>query len=226
MYENPAVFEQLVSTLHEKEWVVYAKKPFATPENLIKYLGAYTHRVAISNRRIVQVENGMVTFCYKDRRDNDRKKCMTVRIVEFIRRFMMHLAPDGFMRMRHCGFLSNKNRAELVPVCKRLLHTGQDGQPDTQALNETVEMLTPAKTRVSVRTAKRDGCRSWSVSSLCCRFYAQPDLIQGLLPGCRIVSCNVHGGQDPPVVPAFSHCARLLPCAPGYRYARLNQISR
>ena len=148
MYENPAILEQLVRSLHDKDWVVYAKPPFATPDNLIKYLGAYTHRVAISNNRIVNVENGMVTFRYKDRRDNDRTKCMTLRIVEFIRRFMTHVVPDGFMRMRHYGFLSNKNRAELVPLCKRLLYDGQNGHREANISDKTLEALTGEDRRV------------------------------------------------------------------------------
>ena len=112
--------------LHDKDWVVYAKRPFATPEKLIKYLGSYTHRVAISNQRIEKIENGAVTFRYKDRRDHNRIKGMTLSVVEFMRRFMTHLVPKGFMRMRHIGIFSNKNREKLVALCKRLLESGRD----------------------------------------------------------------------------------------------------
>ena len=141
MYENPAVFEQLVRNLHDTDWVVYAKRPFATPDKLIKYLGAYTHRVAIANSRIEEIENGMVTFRYKDRRDHNRIKHMRLAIVEFIRRFMTHIVPDGFMRMRHIGIFSNKNRAKLVALCKRLLR--ECGRDETQQKHwkDTIDTL-------------------------------------------------------------------------------------
>jgi hypothetical protein len=142
MYENPAIFEQLVRDLHDKDWVVYAKRPFATPENLIKYLGSYTHRVAISNRRIVKIENGAVTFRYKDRRDHNRIKNMTLGIVEFIRRFMTHVVPKGFMRMRHIGIFSNRNRAELVALCKRLLDGPGVKESSQKRCQDIIESLT------------------------------------------------------------------------------------
>ncbi len=121
MYDNPNVFSQLLSQLYTREWVVYAKPPFGCPEQVVKYLGAYTHRVAISNRRIVALEPDFVTFSYKDRRDDNREKLMRLPIVEVIRRFMMHLAPARFVRIRHYGLLGNRMRRTLLPLCLQLL---------------------------------------------------------------------------------------------------------
>jgi hypothetical protein len=121
MYENPAVLDQLFQDLHSIDWVVYTKKPFASPESLIKYLGGYTHRVAISNHRPISIKEGRVTFCYKDRKDDNRRKVMTLSVVEFIRRFLMHALPDRFMRIRHYGFLGNRSRTELLPRILEIL---------------------------------------------------------------------------------------------------------
>jgi hypothetical protein len=121
MYDNPNVFSQLLSQLYTQEWVVYAKPPFGSPEQVVKYLGAYTHRVAISNRRIVALEPDFVTFSYKDRRDDNREKLMRLPIVEFIRRFMLHLVPARFVRIRHYGLLGNRMRRTLLPLCLQLL---------------------------------------------------------------------------------------------------------
>lgn len=90
----------------QKNWIVYAKKPFGSPQTVLDYLGRYTHRVALSNDRLVQIDNGQVTLSYRDRKDGDRKKTMTLEAHEFIRRFLIHVLPDGFMRIRHFGFLA------------------------------------------------------------------------------------------------------------------------
>ena len=90
----------LKDTLYRKEWVVYIKEPFASPQAVVKYLGQYTHRIAISNHRIISFENGMVTFSWKDYADNYKRKTMTLGGVEFIRRFLLHVVPKGFMRIR------------------------------------------------------------------------------------------------------------------------------
>ena len=107
--------------LRKKNWVVYAKKPFGSPQTVLDYLGRYTHRVALSNDRILQVQNGEVTLSYRDRRDGDRKKTMTLETQEFIRRFLLHVLPDGFMRIRHFGFLANRSKKHLLPQCRKLL---------------------------------------------------------------------------------------------------------
>jgi hypothetical protein len=105
----------------QKSWVVYAKKPFGSPQTVLDYLGRYTHRVALSNDRILALENGQVTFTYRDRKDNDRLQSMTLDAHEFIRRFLLHVLPDGFMRIRHFGFLANRAKKHALPQCRKLL---------------------------------------------------------------------------------------------------------
>jgi hypothetical protein len=106
----------------EKNWIIYAKKPFGSPQTVLDYLGRYTHRVALSNDRILQVENGKVILSYRDRKDGDRKKIMTLDAQEFIRRFLLHVLPDGFMRIRHFGFLANRSKKQALAHCRRLLN--------------------------------------------------------------------------------------------------------
>jgi len=110
-----------IEASRQKSWVVYAKKPFGSPEKVLDYLGRYTHRVALSNDRILQVENGEVTLSYRDRKDGDRKKIMTLEAQEFIRRFLLHVIPDGFMRIRHFGFLANRSKKQALAQCSKLL---------------------------------------------------------------------------------------------------------
>jgi hypothetical protein len=105
----------------KKNWVVYAKKPFGSPKTVLDYLGRYTHRVALSNDRILNVQNGQVTFSYRDRKDRDRKKTMTFDAQEFIRRFLLHILPGGFMRIRHFGFLANRSKRQALVQCRKLL---------------------------------------------------------------------------------------------------------
>ena len=107
--------------LWKKSWVVYAKKPFGSPRTVLDYLGRYTHRVALSNDRIVKVENGQVTLSYRDRKDGDRKKTIPLEAHEFIRRFLLHVLPEGFMRIRHFGFLANRSKKQALTQCRKLL---------------------------------------------------------------------------------------------------------
>src|SRR5437660_5288707 len=110
-----------IKASRQKSWVVYAKKPFGSPQTVLDYLGRYTHRVALSNDRILNVQNGLVTFSYRDRKDGDRKKIMTLDAQEFIRRFLLHVLPDGFMRIRHFGFLANRAKKQALAQCRTLL---------------------------------------------------------------------------------------------------------
>jgi predicted Zn-ribbon and HTH transcriptional regulator len=110
-----------IKASRQKNWVVYAKKPFGSPQTVLDYLGRYTHRVALSNNRILAVENGQVSFSYRDRRDKDRLKSMLLDAEEFIRRFLLHVLPDGFMRVRHFGFLANRAKKHSLPQCRKLL---------------------------------------------------------------------------------------------------------
>jgi hypothetical protein len=110
-----------VKIAQKKRWVVYAKKPFGSPHTVLDYLGRYTHRVALSNERILQIENEEVTLSYRDRKDGNRKKTMTLDAQEFIRRFLLHVLPDGFMRLRHFGFLANRSKKQALAQCRKLL---------------------------------------------------------------------------------------------------------
>lgn len=105
----------------KKNWVVYAKKPFGSPQTVLDYLGRYTHRVALSNNRILHVQDGEVTLSYRDRKDGDRKKTMTLEAQELIRRFLLHVLPQGFMRIRHFGFLANRSKKQALAQCRKLL---------------------------------------------------------------------------------------------------------
>jgi predicted Zn-ribbon and HTH transcriptional regulator len=110
-----------IKASRQKNWVVYAKKPFGSSQTVLDYLGRYTYRVALSNNRILAGENGQVTFSYRDRKDKDRLKSMTLDAEEFIRRFLLHVLPDGFMRVRHFGFLANRAKKHSLPQCRKLL---------------------------------------------------------------------------------------------------------
>ena len=114
-------FSCLKKQLWEKDWVVYSKKPFAGPEQVLDYIGRYTHRVAISNHRIITVENGRVSFHYRDRKDKDSLKIMTLDADEFIRRFLLHVLPPKFMRIRYFGFLANRLKKQNLKRCRELL---------------------------------------------------------------------------------------------------------
>jgi hypothetical protein len=114
-------FQQLLDTLYQQRWLVYAKPPFGGPEQVYRYLGRYTHRVAISNSRLVSLESGRVCFRYKDYANQSRSKQMTLSVDEFIRRFLLHVLPKGFVRIRHYGLLAGRNAATKLQTCRRLL---------------------------------------------------------------------------------------------------------
>lgn len=114
-------FLHYLAPVRDAEWVVYAKPPFAGPEQVLEYVGRYTHRVAISNNRILDVEGGKVVFRWKDYRDSSQHKTMTLAADEFIRRFLLHVLPDGFQRIRYYGFLGNRYREQKLTQCRRLL---------------------------------------------------------------------------------------------------------
>ena len=113
-------FDGLLEGLRKKPWVVYAKKPFGSPVHVLDYLGRYTHRVAISNNRICSAHNGEVTFAYRDRKSQDRRKLMKLDAEEFVRRFLLHVIPKGFMRVRHYGFLANHSK-DYLSKCRQLI---------------------------------------------------------------------------------------------------------
>jgi len=118
---DPQAFAHYVAPLQQREWVVYAKAPFGGAEQVLDYLARYTHRVAISNSRLVALASGTVTFHYRDSRHHGQRKLMTLTHEEFLRRFLLHVLPEGFQRIRHYGFLSNCHRVEQLTRCRHLL---------------------------------------------------------------------------------------------------------
>ncbi len=137
---EPYKFEQWINRLVARNWVVNAKPPFSGPEEVVSYIGRYTHRVAISNSRIISIENGTVCFSYKDRKDNNKTKEMTLTADQFIQRFLMHVLPHRFHRIRHYGFLSNGNADANTEKIRALLtpeDTDADGKTEDTA--ETAE---------------------------------------------------------------------------------------
>jgi hypothetical protein len=120
---NRCAFASYLAPLRKAKWVVYAKRPFGGPAQVLDYLGRYTHRVAISNNRLLQLDDGKVSFRYKDYRDHGRQKVMTLSAEEFIRRFLLHVLPTGFQRIRHFGFLANPHRTAKLSRCRELLAT-------------------------------------------------------------------------------------------------------
>ena len=135
--ENQKAF---ISDLYSKEWVVYTKPPFAGAIQVIKYLSRYTHKIAISNRRILKQENGNVSFTWKDYRDQNKRKTMTLEKTEFIRRFLLHVLPTGFMRIRHYGILGNRVKTKTIELCRKLLKNAI-GIPE--ALSPLLKKVTP-----------------------------------------------------------------------------------
>jgi Putative transposase/Transposase zinc-binding domain len=119
-----ATFARYLAPLRKKDWVVYAKPPFGGPAHVIEYLGRYTHRVAISNRRLLAMDNDQVSFAWKDYRDGGKDKVMTVSADEFIRLFLQHSLPPAFQRIRYYGFLANSHRARKLELCRQLLTAG------------------------------------------------------------------------------------------------------
>jgi hypothetical protein len=126
---EPSAFAAFLREQRRKEWVVYAKEPFGSPEQVLKYLARYTHRVAISDSRILRIEGDTVTFSYKDRRDGDRQRTMALDGVEFLRRFLLHVLPKGFVRIRYYGLLANRVRADNLARCRELLSPGEQPTP-------------------------------------------------------------------------------------------------
>ena len=121
--DNPENYDNLIQSMYNKEWVVYCKEPFNNAESVIQYLGRYTHRVAISNERIIEVEDDKVTFKWRDYKDNNKMKEMTITIEEFIRRFLIHILPPKFMKIRYYGILGNRNKKKKLLKCKILTRT-------------------------------------------------------------------------------------------------------
>jgi hypothetical protein len=137
---QPRIFASWLRPLFRKDWVVYSKPPFGGPAYVLQYLGRYTHRVAISNHRLVSLADGQVTFRWRDSAHHNEHKLMTLSLDEFLRRFLLHLLPKGFVRIRHFGFLAHRRRAKLLPLCFAAL----DSVPaQTEPETSTTHQLSP-----------------------------------------------------------------------------------
>jgi hypothetical protein len=135
---QPNIFAAWLRPLFRKDWIVYSKPPFGGPEYVLQYLGRYTHRVAISNHRLVSFTDGQVTFRWRDSAHHNEQKLMTLSLDEFLRRFLLHLLPKGFVRIRHFGFLANRRRSTLLPLCFAALATvPSPTEPETPATQES-----------------------------------------------------------------------------------------
>ena len=133
-------FFSWLNEIVRSEWVVYAKPPFGGPQQVLKYLARYTHRVAISNRRLVALQNGSVTFRWKDYAHGNQPAMMTLQATEFIRRFLLHVLPKGLVRIRHFGFLANRCRRQKISLCRKLLDVALPTKP--QGSNPRDDSLT------------------------------------------------------------------------------------
>jgi hypothetical protein len=119
-YDSPQFFQYLLDQCYEKDWYSYTKEPFSSPLAVVKYLGRYTHRIAISNHRIVAMDDNTVTIAVKDYKEGSKKSTVTLTGVEFIRRFLMHILPKGFRKIRHYGILANRNKKTKLALCRKL----------------------------------------------------------------------------------------------------------
>ncbi len=133
-------FRELLSVLYEKNWVVYAKRPFGGPDKVLRYLANYTHRTAISNHRIIRLHDGKVSFLWKDYAHGCRRRVMTLTAAEFPRRFLMHVLPKGFVRIRHYGFLANRHRSKKLELCRELIRCAEDA-PDSAGCDAGQDVL-------------------------------------------------------------------------------------
>jgi len=119
-YQNPKRFKKLINQCYAKDWYSYTKRTFSGPLVVVKYLGRYTHRIAISNTRIVTMDEHTVTITVRDKKNNNQTKTLTLKGVEFIRRFLMHVLPKGFIKIRHYGILANRNKKIKLELCRKL----------------------------------------------------------------------------------------------------------
>jgi hypothetical protein len=130
---QPKIFAAWLRPLFRQDWVVYLKRPFGGPEYVLHYLGRYTHRVAISNHRLVSLTDGQVTFRWRDSAHHNEQKLLSLSVDEFLRRFLLHILPKGFVRIRNFGFLANRKRATLLPLCFQLSGSAQQPQAEQHA---------------------------------------------------------------------------------------------
>jgi hypothetical protein len=127
---EPKIFAAWLRPLFRKHWLVYLKRPFGGPEYVLQYLGRYTHRVAISNHRLVSIADGQVTFRWRDSAHHNEQKLTALSHDKFLRRFLLHIFPQGFVRIRHFGFLACRRRRTTLPLCFQLLGAAQEAHTE------------------------------------------------------------------------------------------------
>jgi hypothetical protein len=152
---QPRTFAAWLRPLFRKDWVVYSKPPFGGPEYVLQYLGRYTHRVAISNHRLVSFAEGKVTFRWRDSAHNNKQKLMSLSLDEFLRRFLLHLLPKGFVRIRNFGFLANRRRAKLLPLCLHLLGSAPQTEQDISGSKDSSDLWLCPKCGAPMRVIER-----------------------------------------------------------------------
>ena len=130
---QPKIFAAWLRPLFRKDWVVYLKRPFGGPEYVLQYLGRYTHRVAIANHRLISLVDGQVTFLWRDSADHNKQKLLPLSVDEFLCRFLLHILPQGFVRIRNFGFLANRKRGTLLPLCFHLRGSLHEAQAEQRA---------------------------------------------------------------------------------------------
>lgn len=160
-YADPGAFEMLLRKAVSQDWVVYAKRPFSSPSRVLKYLARYTHRVAISNQRLIDMRDGFVRFHYKDYAHAQQTKIMTLASEEFMRRFLMHTLPSGFVRIRYYGFLALRCRKYQLRRCRQLLDVPLDQESDRQ------EPTTTEDTEPAAETTRCPACKTGTLTTKC-----------------------------------------------------------
>jgi hypothetical protein len=143
VYTDKHNFMRLINALRNKKWITYSKQPFGGPEQVLEYLGRYTHRVAITNNRILSIEGGDVTFNYRDRSDENKVKELTIKAHEFIRRYLLHILPKGFMKIRYFGFLAHTNKKASIPLLRQLIN------PDAEVVEKMTETIEETMLRLT-----------------------------------------------------------------------------
>jgi hypothetical protein len=173
--QRPGTFDRFVRSLRKPKWVVEVRAPFGGPEHVLRYLARYTHRVAISNGRLLELRGGQVTFRWRDSADHNTQKVMTIDAVEFIRRFLLHVLPAGFVKIRHFGFLANGCRAEALKLCRTLLRVSP--QPDSLS--------------IPPRNAIERKCPCCGIGTLCLLGYVPASLINSsVMPVCATLDSS------------------------------------
>ena len=169
--DSKSCYKEIIESLFSKSWVVYAKRPFSHPSYVVEYLGRYTHKIAISNHRLVSYSEGRVRFSYKDYRHGGSKKEIELDDTEFIRRFALHILPAGFIRIRHYGILSSTSKKVTVPsIRKQLVDTPENNFTDMRKLQPFDRRLCPCCGNLSMITVKTIP-RGPPESTTCCLAY-------------------------------------------------------